>query len=100
MSFNSFLEITPKEFYAALKDRNEYDGELVEANVKMICDTLRIQTKYLMNIQIPKRKDRVKNEKLLMQFPWDIKNNSPKYQTKEEMIATAKQMAGISTKKK
>lgn len=91
MTINTFLDITPREFYNALNYKEKYDVDVVKATIRPICDTLRTQTWYLMNIQLARGK-KIANEKRLMQFEWD-KENIRKPQTKEEMVGTMKDIA-------
>ena len=98
MTLRTFLDITPLEFYNALIDKEKYDTHGIEATVSAICDTIRMQTWYLMNIQLPAGK-KISNEKNLMLFPWDHED-SKEPQTKEEMIATMKMIAGGRYKNK
>ena len=98
MTLKSFLDTTPKEFYEALRSKEEYDNNTVKATVRAICDTLRTQTWFLMNIQLSAGK-KISNEKNLMLFPWDHED-SKEPQTKEEMKATMKMIAGGRYKNK
>ena len=98
MTLGAFLDITPLEFYNALIDKEKYDTHGIEATVSAICDTIRMQTWYLLNVHLPRGK-KVSNEKNLMLFPWDDED-SKQPQTKEEMIATMKMIAGGRKNKK
>ena len=98
MTLGAFLDITPKEFYHALRDKEKYDTYTVKATISAICDTIRMQTWWLMNIQLPAGK-KISNEKNLMLFPWDDED-SKEPQTKEEIIATMKMIAGGHYKNK
>lgn len=91
MSLEVFLELTPKEFFEAVKNREEYDGYAVKAIIRPLCDVIRLQTQYLFNISVP-RKDRVKDPKKLMQFSWDYESRKEP-QTYEEMKAVMKAIA-------
>ena len=88
MSQKDFLELTPKEFYYALWDKEKYDGYVVKAIIRPICDTLRKQTHLLYNLQLPKNK-KVRNEKQLMRFAWDVEVTKPT-QSREQMKAVMK----------
>ena len=91
MTVNTFLDITPKEFYHALEYKEKYDVHIVKATIRPICETLRTQTWYLMNIQLPRGK-KIVHEKKLMQFEWDAEDIR-KPQTKKQMVATMKDIA-------
>lgn len=96
MSYEAFLDITPGEFYLALRYEGERKKDEVDAMVRIICETIREQTLLLYNIQL-ERKDRVSNPKKLMFFPWDEEDDD---QTKEEMINTMKSISKGSFKRK
>ena len=70
---------------------------LVESNVKIICDTIRVQTYYQLNVQLAK-KDKVKKPSDLIAFPWDDK--TVKRQTKKQMVNVMKAIAGHFNKEK
>lgn len=101
MSVRSFLELTPNEFYLALKSKNDYDGLLIETEVKFVCETIRQQTLHQVNIHL-QRKDRYKDPTKLFGFSWDkeTKKRGKEPQTKEEMLAVMKLLAGTHKKKK
>lgn len=100
MSLKEFLELTPKEFFEALWEREEHEEHKIIAQVRMICETIRLQTAHLLNIQLPRGK-KIQRLSSLMQFDWDKKKAKPA-QTKEEMKAIMKVIAGTfkGTKKK
>lgn len=83
MSLQAFLEITPKEFFLALKSKGKYDGNFAESNIKWICNTIRTQTLYLYN-PIVDKKSRKHDPRKLIHFPWD-KDSYKKPQTREKM---------------
>lgn len=91
MSYEDFLDITPKELFDAVVDKERYDAAKVKVTIRAICETIRKQTLLLINIQL-KKKDRIRNEKQLMGFSWDNENLMGP-QTKEEMVMTAKMIA-------
>ena len=97
MSYDAFLDITPGEFYLALKDESERKKDEVDAIVRMICETIREQTLILFNIQL-EQKDRIDNSKKLFAFPWEEQEDDS--QTKEEMINTMKAISKGFIKKK
>ncbi len=99
MTTNAFLEITPKEFYLALKDKNEQDGLKVETNVKMICNAIRKSTRHLLNLSGKSLKRPITNDHQIMVFPWD-KNTVQKPQTKKEMMDVMRGIAEHYKKRK
>lgn len=96
MSLKAFLQITPKEFYLALKSKGKYDGGLVEDSIKWICESIRTSTWYSFNLQVVE-KDRKSSPKKLMSFPWD--EETYKKQTVNQMKNVAKMIAKTSGKK-
>lgn len=96
MSVKAFLQITPKEFYLSLKSKGKYDADLVETNIKFICNTIRLSTLYLYN-PIVDKKYRKSDPRKLMRFPWD--KGSYKEQTANQMKNVAKMIARSTVKK-
>lgn len=90
MPFEQFLELTPREFSNALWERERHEEEIVTAQIKTICETIRLQTLHFVNTQLPKGK-KVKNPKQLIRFQWD--ENILPAQTEEEMKAMMKAIA-------
>lgn len=94
-----FLELTPVEFFAAVKSKEEYDGYAVKSVIRHVCETMRLQTHWLVNIQLPKNK-KIKNPRQMMRFLWDDEIIKPS-QTREEMKSVMKAIAsGFKNKKK
>lgn len=98
MLFEQFLDLTPYEFYEGLREKEKHEEQLVLSNVRTICETIRLQTLHLVNVQLPKGK-KVSNIKKLMLFKWE-KEPQPA-QTQEQMKAIMKALAkGLSKRKK
>lgn len=72
IDFNSFLDLTPREFFLAIQDKEQYDVDLVEANYQMISESVRFIGWRLFNIQVP-RKHQIRTPQKFMKFPWDEK---------------------------
>jgi hypothetical protein len=97
MPFEQFLDLTPFEFYEALREREDHEDQLTLAYVRTICETVRLQTYHLVNIQLPKGK-KISNVKKLMLFKWE-KEPQPA-QTQDQMKAIMKALAkGLSNRK-
>ena len=93
IDYNTFLDLCPIELYLALKD----DTKLREYDSRIISESIRYSTLHLMNIQLEGPK-KINNEKKLWSFEWEEKFAKP--QTKKEMIAVMKTMAGVTRSKK
>ena len=91
-SWDEFLDLTPREFYLALKDTDDFQM----LALKPICNAIRLSTYWLVNIQLPKNK-KIRNPKKLWEHSWD-RNELP--QTKEEMIRTMKFIAKATANNK
>ncbi len=90
ISYRAFLDITPREFYLALEDDGKQKKDKMDAVVRPICETIRLQTFHLVNVQLAK-KDQVTDEKRLIPFPWDRERF--KQQSKQGMVTTMKSIA-------
>ena len=88
MSPDQFKEITPREFFGALKDEKDRR----EYKTRIIADSIRMQTLKLLNIQLPRHK-KIRSEKLLWHLPWDFDAGKVKYQTAGQMKNVLKAMA-------
>lgn len=94
LPLEQFLDLSPKELFDALRERDKHDEELILGQVKVICETIRMQTAHLMNVQGAK----IRNPKKLMKFAWE--SGATPAQTAEQMKATMKAIAkGWVTKK-
>lgn len=89
MPFEVFLDLTPKEFFNALYEKEKYESNIVLAQVRAICDTIRLQTFHLINVQLPKGR-KYRDAKQLMRFEWDTARPA---QTVEEMKQIMKAIA-------
>lgn len=100
MLFEEFLELTPVEFFDALTDKVKHEEELVLSQVRIICETLRLQTAHIVNVVKGAMGGRaIKDERKLMKFPWERAIKPA--QTREEMKAIMKAIAkGVPKKKK
>ena len=98
ISVSAFLDLTPKEFFLALKDRSEYDVDVVEGTLKPICESIRLSTLKLINVQL-KRSDQITNPRKLWVHYWE-KRVFKKPQTREEMKSVMKSIARAYKKKK
>lgn len=98
MSLEVFLELTPKEFFAALKNREEYDGFTVKAVIRHVCETIRYQTFWLVNLKLPKNK-KIRDPKKIMAFTWESENVKEP-QTHEEMKAVMKAISSGAKRSK
>lgn len=89
MPFETFLDLTPKEFFDVLYDKEEHEKDIILAQVRTICDTIRLQTYHLVNVQLSEKK-KIRDSKQLMKFEWD----KPKpTQTAEDMKKVMKAIA-------
>lgn len=88
MSADAFTDISPREFYLALKD----DAQTKQEQAKIVCETLRMQTWYLVNLELPQHK-RIRKPRHLMSFPWDERMVA---QTPEEMRRMFRLIAGAN----
>ncbi len=84
-----YLKLTPIEFFHALNQRHKKEEDLILNIVRPICESVRMSTLYLFNIQV-RKKDRIRNVKKLMVFPWERKYTKP--QTLKEMKGVMKVM--------
>jgi hypothetical protein len=97
MPFKEFLELTPVEFYTSLWEREKHEENVVLAQIRTICETIRLQTYHLMNVQLP-RGHKIKDYKKLGTFTWE---RVPKpAQSFEEMKGIMKAMAKHMNKNK
>jgi hypothetical protein len=85
-----------------LWEKEEHEENLIIAQVRVVCETLRMQTFHLLNQQQPKNKKLGPHYlKKLMNFKWEKVEKEP--QTFEEMKAIMKAVAkgwrGKKTKK-
>lgn len=85
------MEVTPLEFYEAIKD----DTDTRVQQVRLIADSIRMQTLWLVNIQLPRNK-KIRNAKKLWQFPWDDEGRKA-VQNFDEMKQVLKRIA-VETK--
>lgn len=93
-----FLDLTPAEFYTSLWEKEQHEEDVVIAQVRIVCETIRLQTAHLINIQTGKG-HKIRNVKKLMRFQWEQEVQPA--QTKEEMIGMMKMIAkGLPNKKK
>lgn len=81
MSVSEFYDLSPVEFYYAME---EY-SEIQMTHHKTTYDSMRLQTVFLLNVQLSK-KDRIREVTQLMKFPWDKEVvKGEKKQSVEEM---------------
>lgn len=92
MKFEDFLDLTPKEFFEALWEREEFEEKRIVAHIRPICETIRMQTLHLMNIQLPKG-EKIYNLKRLMKFKWEKEEETRPAQTFESMRSIMKAIA-------
>lgn len=83
-----FQDISPLEFYEAIKD----DNELRKYPLRTIADSIRMQTLWLVNIQLPRGK-KVRNERRLWTLPWDKPQGQKELQTVDQMRQVLKRIA-------
>ena len=93
LSVNQFLDITPLEFWLAIKDKDEYEL----SKIKPVCEAIRMETWWLYNAAVDRR-SKIRKKERLMTFPWDKERSLKKPQTREEMKDVMKLMS--SGKKK
>lgn len=91
MTQEEFMDLTPVEFYYAIKDFD--DVEL--RRIKTSAEAIRMSTWWLVNVQLPKRK-KIRKPNRIMQFWFDALPEFQKAQTKEQMVATMKLIAGAT----
>lgn len=72
MSPGEFLEITPLEFYNAIK---EFD-EVEISKIKPVAEAIRMSTWWLVSVQLPKKK-RIRKPERLWTYPWDQTKKKP-----------------------
>lgn len=89
MPLNVFLDLTPKEFFNSLREREKHEGDVIMGQVRTICETIRLQTLHLLNVQLPKGK-KIRQPKQIMKFKWD---QAQPAQTVEEMKQIMKAIA-------
>lgn len=90
LTAHEFLQMTPIEFYCALKDHDEIEI----AKIKPACEAIRMSTLWLVNIQLPNRK-RVRKAERLFAFTWDKKQDT-KPQSPEEMKGVMRAIASAT----
>jgi hypothetical protein len=96
MSVTEFYQLSPIEFYYSME---AYSDERMDEK-KTAYEVMRLQTFFLLNIQLAK-KDKIKEVQKLMPFPWDkekINNVVPK-QSVEEMKVVLKNIVQAFKKK-
>ena len=74
LSWEHFLDLSPKEFYDALKDDNERKEQEIKVITRSISETIRMQTILLMNISGKSLKKDIDNDvkmKKVFPFSWD-----------------------------
>src|SRR5262245_54082658 len=76
MPLEQFLELTPREFFDALWEREQHEQDVVTAQVRIICETIRMQTAHLLNIQLPKLR-KIDDLKKIMTFKWESEKVTP-----------------------
>ncbi len=81
------------EFYLALKDWEEVEI----ARIRPICETIRISTLWLVNVQLP-RKKRINRVEKLWKHIWEKEDKKP--QTLQEMKSIMKVIATCTRHKK
>lgn len=96
MPWEQFLDLTPKEFFSALQEKEDHESNVAFDQVKTICQTIRMQTLLLVNGQ---RKRPLRNVKKLWIFSWEKEDITPP-QTKEEMVSMMKAIANYHKNKK
>lgn len=85
---NQFLDLTPMEFWTAIKDKDEYEL----SKIKPVCEAIRMETWWLFNAAVDTR-SRIRKKERLMAFPWDKGYVAKTPQTREEMKGVMKFMA-------
>lgn len=88
LQFETFLDLTPKQLFASIREKEKYDEQFVTYQVRMVCETLRTQTFHLLTSQGAK----IRNVRKLMKFPWEKPEARPA-QTAEQMKALMKTIA-------
>lgn len=96
MPLEQFLDLTPREFFDALRERETYESNMAFDQVRTICQTIRYHALVSVNTQ---RKRPIMNPKKLWVFSWEKEDVAPA-QTKEEMVAMMKAIAKYYKSKK
>ena len=91
IGYETFLDLTPRELYEALKDHSERKLDEVKVTVKLITDAIRYSTFHLINFQLDTGK-KLRNPEQLWRYKWDDENQQQP-QTLGEMKAVMKAMA-------
>lgn len=94
LTLDQFLQLTPLEFWLAIKDKDEYEL----SKIKPVCEAIRMQTWWLYNVAADRR-SKIRKKERLMAFPWDKERELKKPQTREEMKDTMKLMASGKRRK-
>lgn len=94
LDMDVFLELTPYEFFHALNDYEQVE----QSKVIPICESIRMNTLWLVNVQLPRGK-RVRRAQQLMKFPWDGRQQR-KAQTPEQMKNVMKMIAASTANNK
>jgi hypothetical protein len=76
------LDLTPKELYLAIKNKEEYDGHAVKSIIRPVCEVIRLEAFWLVNLQLEKTK-KIKHPSKMIKFEWD--EQLKERQTPEEM---------------
>ncbi len=78
-----FYDLSPAEFYEALKDHQDRETIKLEQQVQSIYDAMRLNALVVYNSAMGRKKG-IKNPKDLFAFPWD---KQEKEQSNEELKA-------------
>jgi len=91
-----FMQITPIEFHHAMVKKREFiqnENEFNLSRTKIIAETIRMETLFLVNVQLPRNKKIRKAQRLFL-FDWERPDPTKvKRQTREEMKAVMKAIA-------
>ena len=83
-----FYDLSPVEFYYAMEEYSEIQKE----KHRIVFDSMRLQTVFLLNVQLAK-KDKISDVTKLMKFPWD--KEQPKEVRKQSVEEMKQVLMGI-----
>lgn len=87
---SQFLQLTPREYYLALKDNEK----ILLSTTRPVCEAIRMSTWWLANLQITQKSKKIRKPEKIMRFIWDDDYKEP--QTLKQMKNVMKFIAAAT----
>ncbi len=86
---DDFLELTPKEFYLAMKSLGDSRREMVRQHYEIA----RFEAGTIINYTSTILQHRISDFRKIAPFPWDEKDELPEAQTQEQLLKAGMRIA-------